>query len=63
MYSLDFDKSPKCNETGNDDGMPKDKDCYFKTSLLGGCQVSELPKTMKEGKPCVYVRMNKVSIP
>lgn len=55
-----FDKSPKCNVTENEDGMPKDKDCYFKTSLLGDCQVGKLAERMKEGKPCVYVRMNKV---
>jgi len=43
------------------EGMPKDKECSFNTTLLGDCGLKGGPDYgINVRKPCVYVRMNKV---
>lgn len=65
VFSLEFDKSPKCKDApknSSEGGMPENTDCYFDTAKLKECQPSQLAKTMENDFPCIYIRMNKVSI-
>jgi len=42
-------------------GMKEDKDCRFDTNLLGNCKPGDnTTYGLDEGKPCVFVKINKV---
>ena len=52
-----------CNATAKVTNESEEKPCVFDLALLGDCNPKKNPKLgLDEGKPCIFIRVNKVRI-
>ena len=62
-YNTSDHSGKMCNATAKVTNESEEKPCVFDLALLGDCNPKKNPKLgLDEGKPCIFIRVNKVRI-